>query len=341
MNAGIVAFSAAGVALGRRIAGLFESWGWSVSLSAPARLAGEGVTAVESSSGWAKEHFNSCRCLVVVGSCGLAVRLVAPHLRSKTTDPAVLVADDGGRFVVSLLSGHLGGANRLAARVADALGGAAVVTTATDGRGLTAIDTWAADRGLRIENPPLIAPVSALLLDGGAPGWWSDEDIEVPDGFEARAEGPVGAACSARILSDPFERTLWLRPPVLSLGVGCRRGVSFQALKAELERFASAVRWSVRSIVRVASVDLKKNEPGLLALAESLSAAPQFFSADGLMALLGNFSRSEWVISNVGVDCVCERAAMAVSGGGRLVEGKWKGSGVTFALARLGGEDSR
>ena len=133
----------------------------------------------ESLSAWTASHFSSDDALLFVGSTGIAVRAIAAHVHAKTSDPAVLVMDEGGHWVVSLLSGHIGGANRLATLVAAAAGATPVITTATDNRGLWAVDTWATRAGLSIPNPHAIKAVSGKLLAGGTVRVWADEGVRL------------------------------------------------------------------------------------------------------------------------------------------------------------------
>ena len=115
---------------------------------------------------WAREHFDASDALLFIGACGIAVRAIAPLVKDKTTDPAVVVMDEAGRHVIPLLSGHIGGANALAIQIAEKTGAIPVVTTATDLRGIPAIDTWAVENDCAIENPAVIKAMSAAALAG-------------------------------------------------------------------------------------------------------------------------------------------------------------------------------
>ena len=145
----IVAFTEAGLALARRIR---DAVGGSVTSSRE-----EGFSL----SGWTAEHFPVCDALIFVGAAGIAVRAIAPHVRHKAQDPAVIVADECGKYVIPILSGHLGGANALARRIAESIGAEAVITTATDLRGAFAVDLWAKEHGMIIRQPERIKQVSA------------------------------------------------------------------------------------------------------------------------------------------------------------------------------------
>lgn len=332
----LLAFSARGLAVARRLGEALAASETSVCLASPRRFAGGIVEGFDSAALWLAEHFGNFEALVFVGSCGLTVRLVAPLLKDKASDPAVVVLDETERYAVSLLSGHLGGANDLAEEVARLTGAEAVITTATDRRGIEAVDLWARRQGYRVENKEAIVALSSAQLEGNRPGWWSFDGTAGPEGFDNASSGSLGAASSPRRDSAPFDVTLWLRPPVLSLGVGCRRDTTADHLEEELCRFLDEKGWAIGSIAVLASVDLKVHEEGLLELARRLGVETRFFDALTLMALPGQFSFSERVMAVASVDCVCERAALVASEDGRLVETKWSHAGVTFALALRG-----
>ena len=303
----VAAFTRDGAALALRIARELGGEAW-----ASARYAGNGVLPMEGTvSDWARQRFLPGNELVFVSACGIAVRAVAPFVKSKQSDPAVVCLDDQGQFVISLLSGHLGGANQLARRIAAVTGGTPVVTTATDVHGKTAVDEWAKEHGCAIENIGAVKRISSSVLDGER----------------------VGVAVTDQLAPAPWPVTLWLRPRVLVLGVGCKRGTTMATLKSSLDDFLAGAGVSPLSLCAIASIDLKKDEAGLIGLADSLGVPFITYSAAELAATPGRFTPSERVKSVTGVDNVCERAAVRCSGGA-LVRSKTLYPGVTMALAR-------
>ncbi len=303
----VAAFTRDGAALALRIARELGGEAW-----ASARYAGNGVLPMEGTvSDWARQRFLPGNELVFVSACGIAVRAVAPFVKSKQSDPAVVCLDDQGQFVISLLSGHLGGANQLARRIAAVTGGMPVVTTATDVHGKTAVDEWAKEHDCAIENIGAVKRISSSVLDGER----------------------VGVAVTDQLAPAPWPVTLWLRPRVLVLGVGCKRGTTMATLKSSLDDFLAGAGVSPLSLCAVASIDLKKDEAGLIGLADSLGVPFVTYSAAELAATPGRFTPSERVKSVTGVDNVCERAAVRCSGGA-LVRSKTLYPGVTMALAR-------
>ena len=312
----VIAFTKRGAALAERLS---ADLGGSVSRS------GEACSLAD----WTAEQFPRREALLFIGAAGIAVRAIAPHVRSKAEDPAVLCLDEYGRHVIPLLSGHLGGANDLARRVAALTGGEAVITTATDLNGVFAVDLWAKRQGLQVLNPERIRDISAKLLRG--------EEIRIACPYPIRGLPPEHVSLSE--IGDAVvswraqpQEGLKLVPRILSLGIGCRRGTSAETLEEAFSRFC-AERGILPAAVRsAASIDLKQDEAGLLAFCLGHGWKIAFYSADELCRAEGPFSASAFVQTQVGVDNVCERAAVLRSGGA-LVEKKYKDSGVTFALA--------
>ena len=318
MSRAYLAFTAKGEALARRLA---EALPGSVT-----RCGGQ-VTL----QGWTARHFAQDEALVFVGAVGIAVRAIAPHCKSKVSDPAVVAVDEGARFAVPLLSGHLGGANGLARALAERCGAQPVITTATDVNGLFAVDLWARAQGCRVLEPERIKAVSSALLAGQTVRYWSPWPVEgqPPAGVE-RAETPEAADFALTL--TPRGRGLHLVPPIGVLGVGCRRGTTAEGLEEAFSAFCRQTGLSPAAVSAAASIDLKKDEPGIAQFCAAHGWPITFYSADRLRGVPGQFTPSAFVASVTGVDNVCERAAAAASGGA-VVLPKQAGGGVTLALA--------
>lgn len=269
--------------------------------------------------------------LVFVGALGIAVRSIAPWVKDKQRDPAVLCADELGRFVIPLLSGHIGGANALALRLAEELGAVPVITTATDVNGKFSVDAWAARQGVFITDMEAAKAVSAAILERSVP---LDCEFPIegppPPGTKPGDRGDVGICISWR-KKAPFRKTLLLVPPVLHLGLGCRRGTPEEAIREAVEQVLSRHGIHPRAVKCAASIDLKRDEAGLLAYCAAQGWPAAFYSAKELGALEGDFTPSERVRKITGVDNVCERAAMV--GAKRLIVRKTVSRGVTVAVA--------
>ena len=330
MTAAVFAYSRRGCETARRAAAALPDAG--ARLFAAARLTEDGFAPIpQPSRTFYGDLFAACDALVFVGSCGIAVRMIAPFVRDKKTDPAVIVIDERGRFVIPLLSGHIGGANALAQRLADALGATGVITTATDINGRFSVDAWAARRGWVIGDMAAAKHVSAAILEGDVP-LCSEFPLRppLPGGVTEGAEGPLGIYVGCR-MARPFSETLRIIPKALHLGIGCRRGTPEAAIADAVGAVLEEHGIDPRALKCAASIDLKRDEQGLLAYAETAGLPISFYPADALAALEGDFTPSDFVRSVTGVDSVCERAAMM--GAAALLVRKTAKNGVTVALA--------
>lgn len=328
MNIRLIAFTRRGAALGEALTDKLIGQGEDAALTLGF---GEGHPPL---ADWSAEAMRASDGIVFIGATGIAVRAVAPHLRGKREDPAVVVVDENARFAISLLSGHVGGANALAERVAALCGAQAVVTTATDGRGLFAVDVWAKAQGFTLPDAEAAKAVSATLLDGRAVGLVSEFPLEtpLPQGLSLANGGPIGLYVGVDSRNRPFQTTLWCVPRALTLGIGCRRGVPEEAIAGEVERALHALGACAACVRAVHSIDRKADEAGLLALCRRHGWPFHTFSAEALAAVPGAFASSERVRRAVGVDNVCERAAMIH--GGSLALPKQAANGVTVAIAK-------
>ncbi len=307
----------------------FTGRGRTLAAQLAAALGGELREEGTSLDAWTEESFRTHEALVFVGAAGIAVRAAAPHLQSKALDPAVVAVDEAGRWAIPLLSGHLGGANELARRIAAVTGGEAVITTATDLRGLFAVDLWAKKQGMTVLQPERIKTVSAKLLRGG------EIMIDCPRPVSGLPPERVsaGEAGDVRVSYRPEgSGALQLVPRVLSLGVGCRRGVSAGTLEAAFADFCRERRICPEAVEQAATIALKRDEEGLLAFCAARGWPLRFYETGRLQAAEGAFTPSAFVERTVGVDNVCERAAVLASEG-VLIEKKYARSGVSFALA--------
>lgn len=331
-----VAFTKRGLALAEGLAESLRGTGDTVALSCPQRLAGacaaEPYTSLEA---WARQAYDEADALIFVGACGIAVRAIAPYVRDKFRDPAVVCLDEAARFAIPLLSGHVGGANRLAQRVADICGAQPVITTATDVNGCFAVDLWAASQGLALLERARAKEVSAALLEGRPVGFVSAYPVEgsVPEGLvagEAAHACELGVSVALDAQTSPFPRTLRLVPRMVTVGVGCKRGTSADQLAALIDVCLEEAGVCNAAVRTLASIDVKSDEPGLRDLAESRGWELRFHTAAELAAVEGDFASSEFVQQTVGVDNVCERAACAA--GEMLLLSRRSGAGVTVAL---------
>ena len=322
-----IAFSKRGMDLGTALSDKFKEG-----------LLGEGSVEFELTrcpegglSAWTEKAWQGADALIFIGSCGIAVRAVVPYVRKKTVDPAIIVVDELGTYSIPLLSGHLGGANDLAVKIGRAIGALPVVTTATDINGLFAADDWARSQGLLVANPEKIKWVSSRILAG--------EKLKIKSLYEIEGDLPTCleyADSGYDILVSHRSRgngdALRLVPPVVTLGVGCHRNIELEALETAFEAVLAKSGVHKMAVFQAASLDLKKDEPALIEFCKNHGFPFITYTAGELAAVPGDYSGSEFVKKITGVDNVCERAAVLASGG-RLINKKEAGNGVTMALA--------
>lgn len=330
MNIAVFAYSRQGCRTARRVAAHFA--GHTVKAYTMERFAETDFLPIRRP---AKDFFGpifgTVDAMVFVGSTGIAVREIAPHVRDKATDPAVVSVDELGQFCIPLLSGHIGGANALALELANALGAIPVITTATDINKRFSVDAWAARNGYGISNLSRAKAVSAAILERDIP-LRSDYPIrgELPAGVTLEGSADVGISIGAT-QKEPFEKTLRLVPPVLHLGLGCRRGTSKETIREAVDAVLKEHNLDRRAIKCAASIDLKLDEQGLLDFCREWNLPVRFYTPEELKALSGDFTSSAFVQNVTGVDNVCERAALI--GAEKLIVKKTAGNGVTVALA--------
>jgi cobalt-precorrin 5A hydrolase len=298
------------------------------------------------------QRFHQYRGHVFIMSIGIVIRIISPHLRHKTVDPAVVVVDDKGDHAVSLLSGHIGGANSLTLKISDILGAAPVITTATDKNNLPSIDLIAQYTGLFIENPDAIKIVNMALISG--------DKIDIYDPFHLIADSLPKISLAVHIaknhdhsskdnkfftvspgvfvydtIADLPAHILILRPNTLVAGIGCNQGTSKQEIKSFLLEIFQRFSLSLNSLAGIATIDLKKDETGLTALADDLNVPLNFFTKHELNRVENIMSPSVQVEKYVGVKSVCEASAILAAKNGKLIVPKQSNPNVTVAVARI------
>lgn len=356
MKISMICFTLTGQQTGEKLKKALEGQGHTVSLCAKSRYLPESIK--ESTKEWAGEAFERADGIVFIGAAGIAVRSIAPYVAGKKTDPAVLVTDECGRFVISLLSGHLGGANDFALNAAEALQAVPVITTATDIEGKFAVDVFAKKNNCQIFQMTEAKEVSAALLAGEKVGFYSEFPWEgrLPEGLincsgsALDAVPKVGVAVTIHKDCKPFLRTTHVVPPAVILGMGCRKNKEARAVEKAAFDLLQKKQIYPQAVACLASIDIKKEEPGLLALAKKMGIPFETFSSEELLMVEGEFTASSFVSKTVGVDNVCERSALRAAqerstrnhaepnnGQGRekshLIQKKQAADGVTAALA--------
>ncbi len=330
MSIAIFAYSRKGMEIAKRICPFLSCE--KISMFSPERITSDPFFPIPMpSADFYEKHFRGDEALIFVGACGIAVRSVAPFIHSKQSDPAILCIDEQGRFVIPLLSGHIGGANRLAKKIAVKLGALSVITTATDINGKFSVDEWAARNGLIIDNMTRAKEISAAILEQDiALSCMLPLSGSLPNGLTLKEEGPIGIFIGW-IKREPFGKTLRLIPRNLHLGIGCRKGTAANTIWKAVSDVLTRYNIDRRALKCAASIDLKAGEPGLLEFCRTERIPFSCYSAGELLAVPGEFTQSDFVESVTGVGNVCERAAMMCAD--RLICPKTVCEGVTVAIA--------
>ena len=307
-----------------------------------------------------KRAFAGYSSLVLFLSAGASIRLLAPLLESKQIDPAVVCVDDAGSFCVSLISGHVGGADQLAQEVAVCLGARAVVTSASHATGTLAVDLLGREFGWRLKaDATTITRASAAVINSqpigiwqgaGEPGWWPDgKPLPGNIAVYATLEDLAASACAtALIISDTTSDletlladkiTVVYRPRSLVIGMGCRRGVPVEELESLLAEALRENGLSAECLAEIATAEIKRGEPGLEQLAERHRVPLSFVQANELNGVFETnpgaiTSKSERAHGLVGVWGVAEPAALLTAGASQLLVNREKTTRATIAIAR-------
>ena len=270
-----------------------------------------------------------CDAIIFVGATGIAVRAIAPFICGKAVDPAVLVIDEAGRYVISLLSGHLGGANALARTAASLIEAEPIITTATDAESAFAVDTFAKENGFLLTDLRKAKEVSAKVLRGEKLRIYSDIPMERLVQRPARHEAELVSAqdidradivISYRThILKPAEKSsqaigLRLIAKRVHVGLGARKGVTQAEVAAAVATCLEDAGIDPRAVVALASIDLKKQEAGILAYSYESGVPFVTYTAEELRTVEGAFAGSSFVQSVTGVANVCERAAAYAAG---------------------------
>lgn len=301
---------------------------------------------------WAGREFARADLLIFVGAAGIAVRGIAPFVKDKKTDPAVLVCDEKGQFVIPILSGHLGGANVCATWLAERLQATPVLTTASDVEGKLALDVWAKQQELFITDRNKIKERESALLRGEPISIRVEDSItdlenrsDLPEGIQLFPRQEIarwnGQENKIYIGLSPAENTdaLWLIPRNLVIGIGCRRGKSFAEIERAVTELFHQKKLPLDAVRAVASIDRKAEEAGICEFATFHHLPYRCYTAQELQQVEGTFQHSDFVEQTVGIDNVCERAALralqedeAFTGKQLIIE-KQAADGITLAVA--------
>ena len=349
MKYAIISVSRAGAILGKRIKAammgditLYERIG---------SESGEPAEYFQRTLALTSEIFSHYDGLLFIMASGIAVRAVAPHVISKASDPAVLVMDECGKHCISLLSGHLGGANAWAREVASAIGADPVITTATDVHEKRAPDDIARQLMMRVYPLPALKPVNSLIAEGKSVCWFIDENVDGTDSISFRLEEKGITAFPLKeignrkfdgsvIISENTYRhdkpCVYLRPKNLFVGIGCKRGTPEKLIQDAYEQALAQCGVYGYQVASLASVDLKADEKGLLDFAFHKNLPIHFYKAEELRKITEDYNLdiSKFVEKTIGVGNVCQSAALMESKKGKTVLPKTKFASATVSIAK-------
>jgi cobalt-precorrin 5A hydrolase len=337
-----------------------EKAGLSCKLFAPEKYASNGVLPLRPTFlEGVKELFSKFNAIVAVAATGIIIRAVAPLLKSKFSDPAVVCVDVVGRFVISLISGHHGKANFLARLIADGIGAVPVITTATEAIGRKSVEDLAKKLRCDILNPEVLKELNSLIVnDGKVVIVYIGRPNALPRriyGYEAIAAEGIeklpnvlrdfeGGVLIARKVDEEVLRALkglskpvaLLRPKRIAMGIGARKNIRAEDVCEAVTRALRAIGVPLFFVEKIATVETKKDSSELINAADKLGIPVQFISIEELKGFNHQdlSPDSDLVKEKIGVGGVCERAALiAIGGKGRLILRKMKMNGVTVAVA--------
>lgn len=343
MKLSIISFTGNGILLSERIAELLHKTEYALYTKCREYCKeSDTVQFVTQSIGeWAKEQFEERNALLFIGACGIAVRAIAPHITDKLHDSPVLVIDEKGQYVIPILSGHVGGANEITISIAEKIGAKPVITTATDINDKFAIDLFAKKNGLAIMNKDGIAKVSSKSLAGksitvSVENGHLKKNAKLPKGIEL-IEYPPLQKVDVVITSEDreFETAILLRTKEYVIGVGCRKGKEADRIENFIMNHLQKAGISLEQVFGMASIDVKKDEQGLLSFSRKNRLEFITYTAEDLQRVEGEFHTSEFVREQVGVDNVCERAALKMcESEGKVIYEKQAEDGMTIAIAK-------
>ncbi len=298
-----------------------------------------------------KELFSNYDSLICIFSLGAVIRLIAPHLKDKKTDPAVVVIDDTAKFVISTLSGHLGGANELTEKISEALHATSVVTTAADVNKTIAVDLVGKEFGWTIDDHTNVTKVSAFMVneekigvfqDAGEKDWWMPKK-ELPKNVYIynTLDDLASSDCKGfliitdKIIEDKkiLEWAVIYRPKTLTVGVGLHWDTTKDTIKEGMNFCLSKFKLSPKSIAKFASIKKEADVKGLQELSEEMNTPIEYFGKD-ILATINAPNPSDVVQTFEGTPSVSEAAAIKASGGRLIVQKQKFPPNLTIAIAR-------
>ena len=289
----------------------------------------------------AKETMRNSKGIIFISSTGIAVRAIAPFLESKDKDPGVVVVDLASKYAINILGGHLGGGNELTLKVSEILNAAPIITTATDNLGIIAPDVLAKDNSLIIEDLKKAKYIASLLVDKKSVGIKDDYNmIEISKGYEKVQDLRENCIWITHNLKEDsihkelnYSKILKLINKNIVLGIGCRRGTSYEKLDDFINNSLLKYNIDVRAVAAIVSVDVKADEEGIIKLAEKLNCEFKTFKREEIKTVQDKYDKSEFVLKTLGITAVCEPCVDLA--GAKVIISKIKHEGMTLAIGAL------
>lgn len=278
--------------------------------------------------------------LVFISATGIAIRLINPYIHHKTKDPAVIVIDDLGRYAISLISGHIGGANELANYIGEKINALPIITTASDSRGIESIDLFAQKNDYYMEDIKSITNLTSMMVNGKKIGFYSEDNkiinynnLVILKGLENIEEDIEGIiVVSSNIIKDIKVPHTILRPKNINLGVGCRKGIEGDRIIEAVQTSFREAQLSTNSIKSMGTVEVKKDEAGIIQAAKFYNCPLKIFAIEEIGQVEDMFEKSQFVKDTIGVYSVSEPVAHLL--GGELITRKSKHNGITISISK-------
>ena len=296
------------------------------------------VSKKEKMSNIVKDIFDDVDAIVFTCSLGICVRVIAPFIKSKKTDPAVVCIPNGGLMAISVLSGHLGGANKLATELAGILGAQPIITTATDIMGIKAPDIIAKENGLYIDSMADCKKISSILVDSGEVAILDEDGIIKEPGYKEyneneRYEGIITITNKA---DRYYDNCLKLIRRNIVLGIGCRKNYDPEQMKTQVLDKLKEMNLHEKSIAVVCSIDIKAQEPAIMELSKYFGVPYKTFTAKQILKVENLFKVSEFVKSAIGVGAVAEPCVYLA--GAEIIMHKVSMDAMTLAIGKMRSE---
>ncbi len=343
----VLAITKNGVKIGQELKQIFPDW----NVFAPSKFSSENNEITwysESTSEKIVELFKNNNALVCLFSLGAVIRLIAPHLKDKKTDPAVIVIDDKTNFVISVLSGHIGGANELTQEIAEKLGALAVITTAADVNKTIAVDLVGREFDWKIDDDSTVTKISAhmvnaepigVLQEAGKKNWYKElpKNVSIYESVEdlKKSSSKAYLIISDRIIDEDLSTdAVTYRPPSLVVGVGLHWDTSKETIREGIEHCLEKFKLSSKSIAKLVSIKKPEDVQGLIGVGKELGIPIEYVNRENLSEISAP-NPSETVKAFEGTASVSEAAAIKVSGGELIVEKQKFPPNLTIAIARI------